>query len=191
MPALASKERWEPAMPWKTMNQIFSAGDRFIDKSASVLITAGGAIVTLSVVLQVLLRYVFKVPLFGLEEFSRLIAVWVYFLGAIFGTKWDAHVQGDVAGRFFTSNRSKAVVKTIAWAISFSVCILFLYHSAKYCIWLYGTGERTTGLWWPRIYSVGSMLFGAFFMTLYSIVNVAKYSRVASGKVKSTPGGAT
>jgi TRAP-type C4-dicarboxylate transport system permease small subunit len=96
-----------------------------------------------------------------------------------------------VAGRIFTTNRSKAVIKTIAWAISLLVCILFLYHSAKYCIWLHGTGERTTGLWWPRIYSVGSMLFGAFFMTLYSIANLIKYSRAAGGRLDPTPGGAT
>jgi len=52
---------------------------------------------------------------------------------------------------------------------------LFLYHSGTYSWWIYGTGERTTGLWWPRIISVGSMFFGAVFMTLYSLVNVTKY----------------
>ncbi len=178
-------------MSWKTINQIFTTADTFIDKSASALIILGGTLVTLTVVLQVLLRYVFKVPLFGLEEFSRLIAVWVYFLGAIFGTKWDAHVQGDVAGRIFSTDRSKAIVKVIAWVLSLFVCILFLYHSAKYCIWLHGTGERTTGLWWPRIYSVGSMLFGAFFMTIYSIANVVKFLGAVINGAKTTPGGAT
>lgn len=177
-------------MSWNSISQVFKTTDNFIDKSASVLIILGGVIVTLTVVLQVFLRYVFKVPLFGLEEFSRLIAVWVYFLGAIFGTKWDSHVQGDVAGRIFSTDRSKAVIKAIAWILSLLVCILFLYHSATYSIWLYGTGERTTGLWWPRIYSVGSMLFGAFFMTIYSIANVIKYSGAAINEAKSTPGGA-
>ncbi len=191
MPALTLKQGLVPAMSWKTINQIFTTADTFIDKSASALIILGGTLVTLTVVLQVLLRYVFKVPLFGLEEFSRLIAVWVYFLGAIFGTKWDAHVQGDVAGRIFSTDRSKAIVKVIAWVLSLFVCILFLYHSAKYCIWLHGTGERTTGLWWPRIYSVGSMLFGAFFMTIYSIANVVKFLGVVINGAKTTPGGAT
>ena len=46
-----------------------------IDKSITILIVIGGATVSLTVVLQVMLRYVFKSPLFGLEEFSRLIAV--------------------------------------------------------------------------------------------------------------------
>ena len=163
-------------MSRNAISQLLTASDNVIDKSASALIIIGGALVTLTVVLQVLLRYVFKVPLFGLEEFSRLIAVWVYFLGAIFGTKWDSHVQGDVAERIFSTPRSKAILKTITWLLSLLVCILFLYHSTTYCVWLYGTGERTTGLWWPRIYSVGSMLFGAFFMTLYSIANVIKYA---------------
>jgi TRAP-type C4-dicarboxylate transport system permease small subunit len=176
-------------MSLKTINRVFTVTDHFIDKGASALIIIGGVLVALTVVLQVVLRYIFKVPLFGLEEFSRLIAVWVYFLGAIFGTKWDSHVQGDVAGRLFRTGRSRAVIKALAWIISLLVCFLFLYHSATYSIWLYGTGERTTGLWWPRIYSVGSMLFGAFFMTIYSIANVIKYSGAAISGRKPTPGG--
>ena len=176
-------------MALKTIKRFFTTTDTFLDKGASALIIFGGVMVALTVVLQVILRYIFKVPLFGLEEFSRLIAVWVYFLGAIFGTKWDSHVQGDVAGRIFSTDRSRSIIKAIAWILSLLVCFLFLYHSATYSIWLYGTGERTTGLWWPRIYSVGSMLFGAFFMTIYSIVNVIKYSSAAIYGLKPTPGG--
>ena len=77
-------------MSLKTIKRFFTTTDTFLDKGASALIIIGGVMVALTVVLQVILRYVFKVPLFGLEEFSRLIAVWVYFLGAIFGTKWDS-----------------------------------------------------------------------------------------------------
>lgn len=177
-------------MAFNKINRMFSAADIFIDKGATALIILGGVLVTLTVVLQVILRYIFKVPLFGLEEFSRLIAVWVYFLGAILGTKWDSHVQGDVAGLLFQTKHSRVVMKSIAWFLSLLVCFLFLYHSAKYCVWLYESGEKTPGLWWPRIYTVGSMLFGAFFMTIYSIANVIKYSGAAIDGFKSTPGGA-
>lgn len=177
-------------MSFKTINRILKVADSCIDKGATALIILGGVLITLTVVLQVILRYIFKVPLFGLEEFSRLVAVWVYFLGAIFGTKWDSHVQGDVAGRLFQTQRSRSVIKSLVWALSLVVSLLFLYHSAAYSIWLYATGERTTGLWWPRIYSVGSMLFGAFFITLYSLANVIKYSGAAINGVRPTPGGA-
>jgi TRAP-type C4-dicarboxylate transport system permease small subunit len=177
------------AMTWGKFKKICSLIDGFIDRSGTILIVLGGAIVTLTVVLQVVLRYIFKLPLFGLEEFSRLIAVWVYFLGAVFGTKLDSHVQGDVVERFFQTSRPRAVVKVITWSLSLVVCSLFFYHSAKYSVWLYGTGERTTGLWWPRITSVGSMFFGAIFMTLYSIANVVKYLESAVGGSKKGAGG--
>ena len=69
---------------WEKLKKICSHIDTFFDQSGTILIVIGGVLVTLTVVLQVVLRYIFKAPLFGLEELSRLIAVWVYFLGAIF-----------------------------------------------------------------------------------------------------------
>jgi len=175
---------------WEKLKKICSHIDTFFDQSGTMLIVIGGVLVTLTVVLQVVLRYIFKAPLFGLEELSRLIAVWVYFLGAIFGIKQDSHVQGDVAGLLFNTRRSRSVIKTITWFLSLLLCVFFLYHSAKYSAWLYGTGERTTGLWWPRIISVGSMFFGATFMTLYSIVNFIKYLNKAVTQSREMIGGA-
>src|SRR3989339_492867 len=176
-------------MAIRKIHRMFVAADNFIDKGATWLIIMGGAMVTLTVVLQVVLRYIFKAPLFGLEELSRLIAVWVYFLGAILGTKEDAHVQGDMAGLLFYTDRSPAGIKTITRALGLLVCLLFLYHSAKYCLWIYGSGEKTPGLWWPRIYSVGSMLFGSFFMTIYSFANLIRHSNAAIRGLNITPGG--
>lgn len=174
---------------WESFKKICCHIDTFLDQSGTILIVLGGSVVTLTVVLQVVLRYIFKAPLFGLEEFSRLIAVWVYFLGAIFGIKLDSHVQGDVAGLLFNTDHARSIIKTITWCLSLLLCIFFLYHSAKYSIWLYGTGERTTGLWWPRIMSVGSMLFGAIFMTVYSIANFTKYLQKAVTRSSETVGG--
>ena len=146
-----------------------------VDAGASTILVAGAIIMTFTIVLQVMLRYVFKLPLFGLEEFSRLVAVWLYFFGAVLGTRDDSHVQGDVAARLFSTERSLSVLKTITWVLSLAACVLLLYHSAKYTLWLHGTGERTTGLWWPRVYSVGSMFVGAVLMTIYAAANVIKY----------------
>lgn len=175
---------------WNFTKRICSQIDRFLDATGSFLIVLGGSIITITVVAQVILRYILKLPLFGLEEFSRLIAVWVYFIGAIFGTKYDAHVQGDVAARLFSTPRAQAMIKVATWILCTILCVIFLYHSTKYSLWLYDTGERTTGLWWPRIYTVGSMVFGAFFMSLYSIVNVVKYAEAALHNFRGTPGGA-
>ncbi len=162
-------------MAWEMVKNTLTRLDKIFDVLASALIILGGATIMLTVVLEVILRYIFKSPLFGLEEFSCLVAIWVYFLGAIFGTRDDCHVQGDVAAKFFQTKRQSATVKTVVWTISLVACLLFLYHSSQYAVWLYHTGERTTGLWWPRIISVASMPTGAFFMSLFSLVNIFKY----------------
>ncbi|MCP4719566.1 MAG: TRAP transporter small permease, partial [Desulfobacteraceae bacterium] len=57
----------------KTIQKTVAAIDNVLTSGFSILIVLGGALMTLTVVLQVLLRYVFKQPLFGLEEFSRLV----------------------------------------------------------------------------------------------------------------------
>jgi len=176
-------------MTFGRFKEICGYVDSALDKVWTVLITLGGAMLALTVVLQVFLRYVLKSPLFGLEEFSRLIGVWVYFLGAIFGTRLDSHVQGDVAARFFKTARSRAALSTMTWIFSLILCVLFLYHSGTYSLWLYETGEKTTGLWWPRITSVGSMFFGAIFMSLYSIANVVKYIEQVITGPKGPEGG--
>ncbi len=178
----------ENSMAWLKFKSICSAFDRVFDRVGTIALVVGGILVTLTVILQVLLRYIFKAPLFGLEELSRLIAVWVYFIGAVFGTKLDGHVQGDVVVRFITNDTTRAWIKTLTWVLSLILCLLFLYHSGKYSVWLYNTGERTTGLWWPRITSVGSMFFGALFMTLYSTANVFKNFGVALDLSKSANG---
>ena len=91
---------------------------------------------------------------------------------------------------FSRTERARHVLKTVTWCLSLLTCVLFLYHGAKYSVWLYGTGERTTGLWWPRITSVGSMFFGALFMTLYSLTNVLKHLEGACAGTRHTrPGG--
>lgn len=159
----------------KIIQKTVAVVDDVLARGFSLFIVMGGVLMTLTVVLQVLLRYVFKQPLFGLEEFSRLVAIWIYFLGAVLSTKNDNHVQGDVANKYISGKRTRIALRVFVWILCLVTCLLFLYHSGSYSWWIYGTGERTTGLWWPRVISVGSMFFGAVFMTLYSLANVIKY----------------
>lgn len=162
----------------KRIGEILLEIDKQIDKGGTFLIVLGGSLIAITVFLQVLLRYVFMSPLFGLEEFSRLVAVWVYFIGAIYGTREESHVFGDVARMIFKKPRASAILGFVASFFSLITCIIFTIYSYNYTIWLYETGEKTTGLWWPRVISVSSMLFGAVFMMAYLLVKTINYLRM-------------
>jgi TRAP-type C4-dicarboxylate transport system permease small subunit len=109
----------------KRIGEILLEIDKQIDKGGTFLIVLGGSLIAITVFLQVLLRYVFKSPLFGLEEFSRLAAVWVYFIGAIYGTREESHVFGDVARMIFKKPRASAILGFVASFFSLITCIIF------------------------------------------------------------------
>lgn len=54
--------------------------------------------------LQVLFRYVFKLPLGWSEEMARFIFVWIVFLGAAVGVNTKAHIAIDIVVRYLPVN---------------------------------------------------------------------------------------
>jgi TRAP-type C4-dicarboxylate transport system permease small subunit len=54
--------------------------------------------------LQVLFRYVFKLPLGWSEEMARFVFVWIVFLGAAIGVNTKAHIAIDILLRYLPTN---------------------------------------------------------------------------------------
>ena len=46
---------------------------------------------------QVLIRYLFKSPLFGLEEAETFLMIWVYFIGGAMASYEKTHIQCGIA----------------------------------------------------------------------------------------------
>ncbi|KUK61302.1 MAG: Tripartite ATP-independent periplasmic transporter DctQ component, partial [Synergistales bacterium 57_84] len=60
-----------------------------------IMIISSMAILTL-VLVQVLLRYVFVMPLMGVEEVATMVGFWLYFMGASWGTAERSHIKADL-----------------------------------------------------------------------------------------------
>ena len=56
-------------------------------------IIIAGCVVAVLIFIEVMLRYVFGSPLFGVEEMVTLIAMWLYFLGASYGAYERSHIK--------------------------------------------------------------------------------------------------
>lgn len=53
----------------------------FLNRIASVFTAAAGIAMTIIVVLQVIMRYVFNDSIFGSDEIARLLLIWIAFIG--------------------------------------------------------------------------------------------------------------
>ena len=62
-------------------------------KVSKVLLATAMGVMAAVVVLQVLTRYVLKIPLFWTEELARYLMIWAGFLGAAIGISQGVHTS--------------------------------------------------------------------------------------------------
>ena len=91
------------------------------------LIFLSGLGILLGMMATVLLRYVFKRDLYGVDEIILAVVFWFYFFGGINGSFEDSQVRADVVGTLFKKNKKLQhylrIVTRIIDIIAF-VCLL-------------------------------------------------------------------
>jgi TRAP-type C4-dicarboxylate transport system permease small subunit len=71
------------------------------------------AIVAVMEFVQVVTRYVFQIPVMGLEEILVYFALWLYVLGSINASREDTQITANVLDVFLKTQRAKLAVRVI------------------------------------------------------------------------------
>lgn len=71
-------------------------GGRVLDRFAKYLLTTLICIVALGQFAQALTRYVFQIPVMGLEETMMYPTLWLYILGAVNASRENSHIRANV-----------------------------------------------------------------------------------------------
>jgi len=141
-----------------------------------------GCIVTVLVFIEVLLRYVFGSPLFGVEELVCLIAMWLYFIGASYGAYQRNHIKAELVHLWFKTQRSHALINSLSSSITLILSIIMIKWSYPYLIWGIKKGETSQALLLPMVLSQSAVFFGAVLMTLYFLVELVDNILESLGK---------
>ena len=148
----------------------------------TIMIVSSMTILTL-VLVQVLLRYVFKLPLMGVEEIATMVGFWLFFMGASWGTADRSHIKADVM---------QAVIKDpkiLIWGKVFTaiLCVILsgmmIYWGWGYTVWGFTKMQVSPTLRFPMIYSQVSIFIGALLMFFYFWVELIDYFLQATGKI--------
>jgi TRAP-type C4-dicarboxylate transport system permease small subunit len=142
-----------------------------------------GCFVTVLVFIEVLLRYVFGSPLFGVEELVCLIAMWLYFMGATYGAYDRSHIKAELIHLWVKTPRSYALVRSLTSFITLVLSIIMIKWSYPYFIWGITKGETSQALLLPMVLSQSAIFFGAILMSLYFLVELVDYILQSLGKV--------
>ena len=126
----------------------------------------------------VLMRYVFKANLYGADELITLVTMWLYFLGAIYGSYEESHIQGDLLNLMFTKRIHYKIHRLYVYVVCVFLMGIWSYWGWDYFVTVIHTTRRTTGLKIPFWLMQIPQAVGMWGMLLYSvyhlIVNIFK-----------------
>ena len=145
-------------------------------------IIIAGCVVAVLIFIEVMLRYVFGSPLFGVEELVTLIAMWLYFLGASYGAYERSHIKAELVHLWFKTPRSLALIKSVASLITVVLSLIMVSWSYPYFVWGIKEGETSQALLLPMVLSQSAVFFGAILMSIYFVAELVDHILESLGK---------
>ncbi|MCF8107401.1 MAG: TRAP transporter small permease [Desulfohalobiaceae bacterium] len=147
-----------------------------------VIMVVGGCVVGILIFVEVFLRYVLGSPLFGVEELILFIAIWLYFIGAAYGAYERTHIKAELIHLWFTSSRSRAVIRSITGVITVFLALTMLKWSYPYFIWGLTRGATSQALLLPMVLCQSAIFFGAILMCIYFTAELIDNILLSLGK---------
>ena len=132
-----------------------------------LLVALSGLIITVLIFVQVVSRYVFETAIFGIEEISCYVAVWLYFLGAAVGAEQRGHMSASLVTLVLHGETAQRAIRLLVCALSVLLCgwmTVWAYGLAK---WTLQLGMMSTEINVPVGYAQLAIPVGLALMTLY------------------------
>ncbi|WP_163337579.1 TRAP transporter small permease [Desulfopila sp. IMCC35008] len=126
---------------------------------------------------QVLMRYVFELPVMGLDELLIYPTLWLYLLGSVNAAREDTQIKANVLDVFLKTEKSRLVVRVIADIMSVTVSCWLTYWAWDYFKYARRVWKESPTLYIPTFWAECSLFIGLTLMTAYSGYYLLKNAR--------------
>jgi len=154
----------------------------FLAKIERTIMFVTSIIIVVLVMIQVILRYIFKQPIMGVEEMATMLGFWMYFMGAANGSRERSHIKADLLNVIVKNPKKLVYVKAGVTLFTLIMIAIMTNWTWNYVAWSLKTFERSPSLRIPMIYSQMALFISAVLMLLYTIVEFVDYMLQALGK---------
>lgn len=127
-------------------------------------VVASSLVVVLAIFIQVVLRYVFRHPLLGMEEIAIMAVLWLWFLAIASASQRGFHISGGLP---VTRKSVRDIMDLVYPFICLLVTVIFGYLCYLYCAWVVEAKVISGGLQLPWILSVSGAFLGLVLNTVY------------------------
>jgi len=137
---------------------------------------------------QVLMRYIFEIPVMGLDEILVYPTLWLYFMGSVNACREDTQIKANVLDIFMKTDRARLKVRIVADAMSLVVSGWLTWWAWDYWQYALKTWKESPTLYIPTFYAECVFLIGMVLMTAYVSWYLVKNVRsLIADPVATTP----
>ncbi len=150
--------------------------DKILVGSFSIVCFWTSILLMLLITAATIVRYIVQGDLYGYDEWAKLLAIWLYFMGAAYGAFNESHVTADLVVAFIRDGVLRRTLIVLKDVVSVGVCLLYLWCGYDFFFFALrgplGTGIAipTTSVWRiPMWYYNLAVFMGFAFISFYLI----------------------
>lgn len=155
---------------WKTIYRVIITVQRFICYICAVALP-------LIITYQVILRYVLKAPLMGIEELQTFFIIWLYMMGGSVASEQRSHIECGILTLYIKKERSKAIFNCFKALFSLVVCTWLTYWAYWFFDYSFNLWKTSDILRIPMFFGESAMFIGLIFMLFFAVLELVDYIR--------------
>jgi TRAP-type transport system small permease protein len=132
-----------------------------------------------AIMTEVVMRYVLKKSIVGIEELAAYLAFWLYFIGASYGTYERSHIKAELTHLLLKNPRHYAASRALTSFISFALSSYAIVLAYRYAEWGIRRMEQSNstflGNTYPVLYFQFSLLVGFALMCFYFLIEFLQW----------------
>ncbi|MEG1641491.1 MAG: TRAP transporter small permease subunit [Synergistaceae bacterium] len=155
----------------KTPQNIF---DKITVSFYSIICFTMSVLLTIIISASTIMRYVLEIDLYGYEEWIKIFAFWLYFMGAAYGSYNKSHVSADLVQSYVKDGLIKKIIILIRTLITFGISLLFTWYGYDFFVFSY-LGPLGIGIAIPKTVAWRIPLWTANISILIGLASMSYY----------------
>jgi TRAP-type C4-dicarboxylate transport system permease small subunit len=100
-----------------------------------LVVFAASIIIVALICTIVVLRYVFEMDLYGMEELAVFVGIWLFFIGASYASQQREQISADVIPQYLRNPAACGGLELLTTIVSLGVCVLAAYWAWDWLSW--------------------------------------------------------
>ena len=149
----------------------------FLERFSEYLLAALILSVALGQFVQVITRYVFQVPVMGLEETLLYPTLWLYIAGAVNASRENTHIRANVLEIFLKTKRQHRILAIVGETLSLAIGLWLLTWAWEFTTYAWRVWKESPTLYIPTFYADVALVVGIALMMVYTALHLVGHFR--------------